>query len=537
MALKRGMTIRTKIWLLLAGVNLALTALFTTLAYSNERKTILTGIDEKLMAAVTAMIPIFPDRYHACIENANSISDEEYARFVQVLTGIADQNDLLYLYTYMQIDGQVVTTATSATPEELAQDAVVPFFEPYTPSEKMQRAFAERRIYYDEIRDEFGHNRSIFVPVITSNDKVFLAGADVTIAFIHDRLRVMLLTHILLGVVAFAMALLVSTWVASRLSEPLTRLIHLTRSLPEQEFALTQSARDQLDTLSHVRRDEVAELAGAFFEMDRTLQLYLDDLKQTTAAKERIESELNVANRIQMSFLPKIFPPFPNRSEFDLYARLKPAREVGGDLYDFHLLDDKRLYFCVGDVSGKGVPAALFMTVTKTLMRLAAQHATDPASALERVNKDLAQDNVNMMFVTLFCGILDFTTGDLVYSNAGHNPPLWMKHGAEPGWLELPSGLVAGALADQRYQNLSVTLAPGDRLLVYTDGVTEAENAEDEMFGDDRLKEKSEPLTEKTPRELVETLLQEVETFSKDVPQSDDITLLAIWYRGEDAVS
>ena len=168
-------------------------------------------------------------------------------------------------------------------------------------------------------------------------------------------------------------------------------------------------------------KDEVGRLADSFSHMKNSLKQYIKELTETTAAKERIESELKVAHDIQMSLLPKLFP---ERKEFDIYATLEPAREVGGDLYDFSLLEEDRLFFLVGDVSGKGVPAALFMAVAKTLLNRLAERCTDPSLVLTQVNKELCRENESSMFVTLFCGLLDFKTGDLLFSNAGHNPPL-----------------------------------------------------------------------------------------------------------------
>ena len=193
-------------------------------------------------------------------------------------------------------------------------------------------------------------------------------------------------------------------------------------------------------------RDEIGSLTLSFREMQAALKEYIADLAATTAAKERIESELKIAHAIQMSFLPKRFPPVTGRNQIDIAAFLEPAREVGGDLYDYFMLDGQRLFFSIGDVSDKGVPAALFMAVTKTLMKGLAEVDLEPAEILQRVNVELSLDNEANMFATVFCGILNLHTGALAYSNAGHNPPVLIRAGQNPEWLPLPRGRLSGHL-------------------------------------------------------------------------------------------
>jgi sigma-B regulation protein RsbU (phosphoserine phosphatase) len=262
--------------------------------------------------------------------------------------------------------------------------------------------------------------------------------------------------------------------------------------------------------------------------MDGMLTQYITNLRETTAAKQRIESELNIARSIQDSFLHKLFPPFPNRPEFDLYAALEPAKEVGGDLYDFLLIGDE-LYFCVGDVSDKGVPAALLMVVTQTLMRAAAQQpGVDPATMLNQVNGDIVDKNETLMFVTMFCGVLNIKTGALRYSNAGHNPPLILRGDGTVDWLKLPHGMVLGVDPAQRYQTHSIALQPGDTVLAYTDGVTEAMSPARKIFSDAQLKATAEANRARTPVDLVNTVMAAVKGHASGAPQSDDITILAV---------
>ncbi|MDO9542384.1 MAG: PP2C family protein-serine/threonine phosphatase, partial [Kiritimatiellia bacterium] len=206
----------------------------------------------------------------------------------------------------------------------------------------------------------------------------------------------------------------------------------------------------------------------------------------------------------------------------------------GGDLYDFFLLDDQHLFFSIGDVSDKGVPAALFMAVTKTLMKgIAMQGGLDPAGVLEHVNLELCKENDSMMFVTVFCAMLNFRTGELVYSNAGHNPPLIRPAGAPPTELPVPKGLVLGTFEEARYMTASLTMHAGDTLVLYTDGVTEAMNPKQDLYSLERLRETAADISDPDPKTIVDAIFQSVNAYAAGAPQSDDITILALHYNGK----
>jgi len=257
----------------------------------------------------------------------------------------------------------------------------------------------------------------------------------------------------------------------------------------------------------------------------RKLQAAYDQLEDVTAQKERIESELRIARDIQMSMVPT---DFPTRSDIDIYGSMTPAKAVGGDLYDF-FFSGNQLYFCIGDVSGKGVPAALFMSVTKSLFRAYASEEQMPDRIVSRMNKSQSEDNKICMFVTLFVGILDLTTGELRYCNAGHEAPFII--GKEPRQLPVNRTFPVGAVRKATYQTQTAVIEPQSTILLYTDGVTEAMNAENQMFGSDRI---TDNLTQaiqtgqQAPKTVIEGLIQSIHDFVGDTEQSDDITLLAI---------
>lgn len=257
-------------------------------------------------------------------------------------------------------------------------------------------------------------------------------------------------------------------------------------------------------------------------------------LKQAVRDRERlaaIRQELDVARRIQLSMIPGTFPAFPGKSEFDIYGDIKTARDVGGDFYDFCILEGDRLYFAIGDASGKGVPAALFMAVTRTMIKAEAVKGSAPDRCLSEANRILCMENEFSMFITAFCGVLDVGTGEVVYSNGGHKLPFLVRGGAEVESLPATDGIALGVLeGESLYSVGTVKLGPGDTIFLYSDGVTEAWNRHLELYTDRRLAEVLSGVGGGVPRDAVEAVLGDVEAFSEGVPQADDMALLAIRY-------
>ncbi len=254
--------------------------------------------------------------------------------------------------------------------------------------------------------------------------------------------------------------------------------------------------------------------------------------RRTRAEKEAIEGELRVARDIQMGIVPRMFPAFPDRPEVELYAMLDSAKEVGGDFYDYYALDEDRIFFVIGDVAGKGVPASLFMAVTMTLFKAYARPERSPVEVLARVNDKLSRDNETGLFVTAFCAVLNLRTGRLDYANAGHNLPVAMRADGATAFLPRSGGLVLGAVPGFPYQSGALDLVPGDSLVVYTDGVTEAMDGKHALFGNGRLLDVCRDERRRYPKEMVEDIFAAVRTHAGDAPQSDDITILAVRYQG-----
>jgi len=329
----------------------------------------------------------------------------------------------------------------------------------------------------------------------------------------------------ILGIIGLSLLSIGLTIVARSITKPLTTMAGATQEI----------ARGNLDVDLPLPRsgDEAGVLLSAFRSMKESLRDYIQRLTETTASKERIESELKIAHDIQMSILPKIFPPFPDREEFDIYAMIHPAREVGGDFYDFFLIDHDHLCFVIGDVSGKGVPASLFMAVTKTLIKATSSKGVAPGEILTRVNRELSQGNEASMFATIFCGILDTSTGETLYANGGHNYPLILREGKEAIWLKGDNGLVVGGMENATYQTGQTILHPGESIFLYTDGVTEAMNEKEEFFSDNRLRTKISLFEGHPPKEVISGMAEEIARFSQNMPQADDMAMMMIRFFGK----
>lgn len=279
--------------------------------------------------------------------------------------------------------------------------------------------------------------------------------------------------------------------------------------------------------------DEIGDLAQSFNSMTSSLKKYIEDLTSVTAEKERIGAELDIASSIQLSMLPSIFPKFAKNAEYDVSAFMNPAKEVGGDFYDIFNVDDRHLALVVADVSGKGVPAALFMVIGKTLIKDHTKPDTDLGETFTLVNNMLCDSNSEGLFITAFECVLDLDTGEAVYVNAGHNPPVIMRDGQKSDFLKTRRGLVLAGMEGIKYHSGSFSLSAGDRLFLYTDGVTEATNTRNELYGDDRLLSFLDSCHTDSSESLCTELQKDIDQFVGEAPQFDDITMMSFKYFGK----
>ena len=281
-------------------------------------------------------------------------------------------------------------------------------------------------------------------------------------------------------------------------------------------------------------KDEIEVLAESFATLSKRTRDYITQITQITAEKERISTELSLATKIQASMLPSIFPPYPDRPEFDLFASMDPAKEVGGDFYDFFLVDDDHLCVVIADVSGKGVPAALFMMASKIILQSCAMLGQQPAEILTKTNEAICSNNPESMFVTAWVGILEISTGKLTAANAGHEYPILKAPNGDFEVYKDRHGLVIGGMAGLRYRQYELTMEPGSKLFLYTDGVPEATDAKQQLFGLDRTVAALNEAKNETPRQTLKTVRRKVDEFVEDAEQFDDLTMLCLEYKGKE---
>ena len=334
-----------------------------------------------------------------------------------------------------------------------------------------------------------------------------------------DRLRNSVRAIVLVGLL---LMLFLFIRIITRELQPLRRLAHEAETIASGQFDAVLP--------DFQRIDEIGQLSHSFGNMQQSLVKYIDELKNTTAQKASIESDLRIASGIQMGMLPEVFPTREDRDDVQLYASLTPAKEVGGDLFDFYIRDEK-LFFCIGDVSGKGVPASLFMAVTRSTFRTVSAHESMPDRIVITMNKTISDMNKTHMFVTLFVGVLDLPTGRLHYCNAGHDAPLLV--GAGLGELACDSNIPVGFMPTWKYSLQEAQIFTGTTILLFTDGLTEAMNADKELFGMERVNDVAfQALSQQQhePRQLIARMTEAVHEFVGDAEQSDDLTMMAIQY-------
>ena len=468
---------------------------------------------------------------------ALSLSDSSVELLINsepaVLQSVIDQYlDIIGVAYIAVVDysGNIVShTFVPGIPEEIAK-LVEPLDDYYLNSD-----YEILELSYDEVDDYL----NITSPILGGVAGYVMVGMDKGI--IRSQIISIVIKQQGIMFVIFLLTIALSYYLIGRISSPLKVLSDNASKLARSDLTDLDQLGAEIKPIADSASDEIGDLASSFVYMEGRLSESIKNLTETVAAKERIEGELNVAREIQLSIVPRHFPPFPHLKEIDLFATIEPAREVGGDLYDFFLLEpeggnalaeiiDDRIFFLIGDVSGKGVPAALFMAVTKTLIKATASTELSPGKVLEKVNKELSSDNDACMFVTLFAAKLDVRTGEMAYCSAGHNPPYLMKNGGGVVTLDQTGGTCLGILDDEVFTTTRVKLSEGDTLFLYTDGVTEAMDKDNNEYSDERLKSVLEQSPEADAKGLIEYVFDDVKKFSGDTPQSDDITMLVLRY-------
>lgn len=385
----------------------------------------------------------------------------------------------------------------------------------------------------DFASDDEGNDVLAFIKVqgildqISSNTYVNATGWRVVCHVpLHDDTMLVqvitVLSIIMLTLLFFIIILSIVITVNWQLS-PLGRIAEATDAIAQGKFNTKLPKVKGHSDISHLR--------DSFVSMQNELAKYIEDLRSTTEKKANMERDLHIAAKIQQGMLLKVFPAFPEREDIDIYGMQRAAKEVGGDIFDFLMRDD-RLYFLIGDVSGKGVPASLFMTVVGHLFRNVARYSTSASVIVEAINNGLAEGNDEDMFCTLFCGVLDMQTGRVEFCNAGHNAPIWI-HEDKTAFMTPEVNLPTGVLGEFDYKSEEIQLSEGDALFLYTDGVTEAENKDKDLFGDATTLAMVDLLKDMPMRDLSDGVYDAVKQFVDGYEQSDDLTVLCLRWRGK----
>lgn len=526
----------------------AFTDHYESLATSVAKSTA-TVVDRENVKAISAEVLKV---YHKICDESGSVPDYEnfsdsdwesyYAEF-EYITGMTEYKELLNVLGQLREDNDVVSLYLGYTDLETMKDL---YLVDASAEEQCLPGDCDdiQEDHIEQIKagnyefpafitnyEEYGWLCSASAPIIDEDGNVIgVALVDISMNDImRDRQDFLYTLTAITSIMALVMILLIVFLMNKAMLNPINKL-----SLATGSFVSGKKENDgdsEISKLSIKTGDEIENLAESIKKMEKDLNTYITELTVVTSEKERIGAELDVATHIQSSMLPCLFPAFPERQEFDVHASMTPAKEVGGDFYDFFMVDDRHLAIVMADVSGKGVPAALFMVIAKTLIKDHTTPERDLGEVFTKVNNLLCESNSEGLFVTAFEGVLDLVTGEFNFVNAGHEPPYICKKGENFEVHKIKAGFVLAGMEEMRYKSGSIMLEEGDKIFQYTDGVTEATNLSNELFGSGRLNKVLNDNSEKTPGEILEAVKRNIDEFVGEANQFDDITMLCLEYK------
>ena len=462
--------------------------------------------------------------------------DEYYYEILNFLNSFRLNTNIQYYYVFVPFEDDLVYIwdANALKPGEAAEDVdscELGYREEYMEGGKEATYAIYKQNPPEEIElvndDKYGYIASAYSPVFNSSgEPVAVVGVDVYMPDLQANMREFLVVVIAaIFLVVLAAILMCFFFVKRKIVNPINKIRDASKSMVEN-----LENEDSID-VSVKTGNEIEELFESFKEMYGDVKDYIKKLEGVTAEKERIGAELDVAKHIQASMLPCIFPAFPERKEIDIYATMEPAKEVGGDFYDFFMVDDTHLAIVMADVSGKGVPAALFMVIGKTLIKDHTTPGRDLGKVFTEVNQLLCESNSEELFITAFEGVLDLVTGEFVYVNAGHEMPFICKAGGDFEPYKIRAAFVLAGMEGMKYRAGSMLLEPGDKIFQYTDGVTEATNINNELYGMERLGAILNKVKNVTPHEILPAIKKDIDEFVGEADQFDDITMLCLEYK------
>lgn len=377
-------------------------------------------------------------------------------------------------------------------------------------------------------KSQYGYNTYAMQPLEIGSD-ILLLGVEIPMTTIETALTQYVLFAVCVSVAIILLVIVIyMAYLYRTVIKPINTIAKETGSFIENGIIQSRSLVE-INT-----KDEIENLSNSVLKMQNDINEYINNITRITAERERIGAELDLANNIQTSMLPCIFPAFPDREEFDVYATMTPAKEVGGDFYDYFLIDDNHLALVIADVSGKGIPAALFMMISKTLIKSTAQSGLSPKEVLEKVNNQLCENNEAQMFVTVWLGIVELSTGKMKCANAGHEYPAIYRNGSDFEIYHDRHGFVLAGMEGLTYSEYEIELKSGDIVYVYTDGVAEATDSNNNLYGLERMIDALNNCPEKTPDAIDKYVRTDIDKFVGSAEQFDDITMLCFKYVGKD---
>ncbi len=524
----RKLSVRRKIFIPFFTITLLSSTIFTGYGFFQNNRAIVNEIDKRLLIAALTMPLLLPQDYFDRVTGPASIDEVEHWRNTGNLNLFLENVGATYLYALIKEGDHYFFVASAHLGTHYWEE----YMEPAPNIYEIDQYWLPNVSTTDD--PEFGLLRSVVIPHKNAAGQRFIIGADIEASEVEALKRQAFMNFLLMGGASFLLAVFFSYAASCTITRPLIRLSNFTRRLIDEGFSSAIRLDPALYQDGNDTRSETAILAGNFDLMQRRLEEHITQLKLTQSARERAESELRIAGQIQETFLPPPYNPVAFDRRVDLSAFMKTAKQAGGDLYDFFALDEHRLFFAIGDVSGKGMPAAMFMSVVVVLMRSTAKVTDDPGEILRRLNDDIADRNESCTFVTLLAGILDTRTGRVAYSNGGHNAPRMINADGVVSEIKVQTNVIVGVLGDRTFAVEELTLKPGDTLLLYTDGVTEAMNVADALYGEPRMDKvlASIPPLSGT-NAILKVLVDDVMAFSGEREQADDITVVALRYQAK----
>ena len=522
-------------------LGVVLTIVISLFSYNNSKNYLEDMYAQRVVSGSMMIADMLNPEDVKTIIGKNGDQSEAYTRVCALFDKLKKDGDITYLSLAVP-DEDSVTFYIDSCVIEMGDDPANQI--PYGMDIKYTDASAneEELAKYQHTYELFAQNKGVDEPVITDNEYGYNYSVAAVVLDENGKAIAEVQYNLDMGDVrAYLNSFLLKMFIISAVITIISMFLYVltVRKIvlkPIQELArftddITKTRNFENQHISLRTGDEIEDLGNSFNFMMEEMERYIDDLSKITAEKQRIGAELDIATRIQASMLPTIFPAFPERDEFDIYATMNPAKEVGGDFYDFFMIDDDNLAIVVADVSGKGVPAALFMVIGKTLIKDHTEPGKDLGEVFSEINDLLCESNSEDLFITAFEAVLNIKTGDLRYVNAGHEMPFICNKNQDFKPYKIKAGFVLAGMEGMRYKAGSMTLEPGDKLFQYTDGVTEATDSDSKLFGMERLEASLNKIKNGTPKDILDSVKNDIDDFVNVALQFDDITMLCLEYK------